>query len=288
MIPARVKSTEGRHALVDGIPFALPVNSSDTPAVIAAFPIDADRAAEMLPGNELHPIRLPGGRGLLIVTVIDYKVTDIGKYIEYSIAIGCLHRTRSLLVGLLRNRFGQYVVDLPVSSEISVKGGKGIWGMPKHQKPLEFEITEDTVSSRYYLDGELAVEIAVRKPRSARIPLVAALSNYCQFRGMLMKSTVYFRARAGLNVPFTRAARLTISDHPRVAPLKTLDIGERAWFSCFLPDSKGWLDDHCESWFLSFDQPPAQAPEGLESVADLGLSEEWLPTPAQSLQAVRS
>jgi len=288
MIPARVKHSEGRHALVDGIPFALPVNSSDTPAMIAAFPIDADRAAELLPGNELHPIRLPGGRGLLIVTVIDYKVTDIGKYIEYSIAIGCLHRTRSLLWGLLRNRWGQYVVDLPVSSEVSVKGGKGIWGMPKHQKPLEFEIVEDTVSSRYYLDGELAVEIAVRKPRFTGIPLSAGLSNYCQFRGMLMRSTVYFKARAGLNLPFSRAARLTISDHPRVASLKALGIGERAWFSCFLPDSKGVLDDHCESWFLSYDQPPAEAPEGLESVADLSLSEEWLPTPAPSLQAVRS
>ena len=35
---------------------------------------------------------------------------------------------------------GQYVFDLPVCSEISVKGGKGIWGMPKHQANLDFII----------------------------------------------------------------------------------------------------------------------------------------------------
>jgi len=279
MIPARVKHSTGRHALVDGIPFAMPVNSSQTPALIAAFTIDADSAAALLPGNELHPIRLPGGRGLLILTIIDYKVTDIGKYIEYSIGIACLHRTRNLLVGLLRNRFGQYVFDLPVSSEVSVKGGKGIWGMPKHQKYLEFEIGEQEVSSRYFLDGEQAVEIAVSKPRFTKVPLAAALSNYCQFRGMLMKSTVYFRCRAGVNLPFTRSGRLTISDHPRVAPLKTLDIADKPLISMFLPDSNGWLDDHCESWFLSFEQPPTTAPEGLESVVGLGLSEQWLDSP---------
>jgi len=280
MIPARVKNATGRHALVDGIPFAMPVNSSDTPALIAAFTIDADAAAALLPGNELHPVRLPkGGRGLLILTIIDYKVTDIGRYIEYSIGIACLHGTRSLALALLRNRFGQYVFDLPVSSEVSVKGGKGIWGMPKHQKYLEFEIGRKEVSSRYFLDGELAVEIAVKKPRFTRIPLAAGLSNYCAFRGMLMKSTVYFRCRAGLNVPFTRSGRLTISDHPRVAPLKTLDIADKPLLSMFLSDSDGTLDDHTESWFLSFEQPPETPPEGFESVAELGLSERWLQSP---------
>lgn len=61
-IPARVRRSAGRYALVDGIPFQLPVDSSDTPALMAAFTVDADRAADMLPGNELHPVRLPGGR----------------------------------------------------------------------------------------------------------------------------------------------------------------------------------------------------------------------------------
>ena len=82
MIPARVKRSTGRYALVDGIPFKLPVAMTDTPALFAAFTLDADRAAELLPGNEVHPVRLPGGRGLLIATVIDYQATAIGKYIE--------------------------------------------------------------------------------------------------------------------------------------------------------------------------------------------------------------
>ena len=46
MIPRRVKRQSGRHALVDGIPFVLPVNSDRTSALMAAFEIDTakDRA----------------------------------------------------------------------------------------------------------------------------------------------------------------------------------------------------------------------------------------------------
>src|SRR5437868_12128101 len=130
LLPRRLRDQQGRHALVDGIPFTLPVHSEQTPALMAAFPIDADRAARMLPGTELHPFRWRG-RGLLVVTVVDYRVTSIGQYIEYSIAIACTHGRQpapALLPLVFQTHYGlgQYVVDLPVSTEISVKGGKGI------------------------------------------------------------------------------------------------------------------------------------------------------------------
>ena len=53
----RLERHAGRHALVDGIRFQLPVNSEQTPALMAAFSINADRAAALLPGNEVHPFR---------------------------------------------------------------------------------------------------------------------------------------------------------------------------------------------------------------------------------------
>ena len=289
-IPARIRRSAGRHALVDGIPFQLPVDSSETPALMAAFTIDADRAKEFLPGNEVHAARLPGGRGLLIITVVDYKTTDIGSYIEYSIAIACMRGSRPLpaQLAVLLGRAGQFVVDLPVSSEVSVKGGKGIWGMPKHQAQLDFEIGERKITSRYFLEGDLAVAIEVRRPRFCGIPVAAGASNYCQFRGMLMKSNIHFRGRGGFNLPFTDAARLTISDHPRVARLKTLEVSRKPLFAAFFPDTRGTLDDHFESWFLSYEHPPSKAPEGLESVAGLGLSQEWLEPPAPSQQEASS
>jgi hypothetical protein len=283
-VPARIDDETGRYSLVDGIPFQLPVASHHSPALMAAFTIDAEAAGELLPGRELHPLRLPGGRGVLMITVIDYTSTNIGKYIEFSIAIAATHGRRSapaLLPVIFPRRYdmGQYVYDLPVSSEISVKGGKGIWGMPKHQANLDFQIGARTVSSQYDLDGQLAMRVTIRKPRWTGLPLRMASANFCEFRGMLFKSSIYFHGQIGVSGFSKRAGEVLIGDHPRTAPLKKLDISPHPLFTAYFPASAGILDDHIEGWFLAYDEPPASRSEGLESVAGLSLSESWLPPP---------
>lgn len=284
MIPQRLKQQTGLYALVDGIPFQLPVNSEQTPALMAVYTINADRAKELMPGKEVHPLRVWKNQALLVITVIDYRITDIGKYIEFSIAIACTHGAKPappLLPALLMQQYGtgQYVLDLPVSTEISVKGGKGIWGMPKHQANLDFIIGDRTVSSQYDLDGQLVMKIEVAKPAKAWFPLKMGAANYCAFRGMLMKSLIYFQGKLGFSLFKPGAAKLTIGDHPRIQPLKHLEISPDPIFTGFFPEITGMLDDHFESWFLGYDTPPTQQPEGLESVVNLGLGQEWLPPP---------
>jgi Acetoacetate decarboxylase (ADC) len=284
-LPRRIDAETGRYSLVDGIPFTLPVASHHSPALMAAFSIDADKAAKLLPGHELHPLLLSGNRGVLMITVVDYTSTNIGKYIEFSIAIGVTHGLRPAppLLPLFCQRhydMGQYVYDLPVCTEISVKGGKGIWGMPKHQANLDFRIDHRTVSSQYDLDGKLAMRITIRRPRWTGLPIRMSSANFCQFRGMLMKSLVYFHGNLGASVLRAGAADLLIGDSPRTAPLKELGISPRPLFTAFFPATAGILDDHYEGWFLGFDEPPATEPEGLQSVVNLGLSQAWLPPPS--------
>jgi Acetoacetate decarboxylase (ADC) len=283
--PARIADEAGRFSLVDGIPFELPVASHHSPALMAAYTINASRARALLPGNEIQPIVLPGGKGVLLITVVDYRATNIGRYIEFSIAIACTHGLSTappLLPMIFQRRYGtgQFVYDLPVSSEISVKGGKGIWGMPKHRANLDFRVDERTVSSQYDLDGELAMRITIPRPRFTPLPLRMGAVNYCQFRGMLMKSSIYFHGKVGMSLLKHAGASLLIGDHPRVSKLHDLDIAPRPLATIFFPSSAGILDDHCESWFLGFEDLPKHAPEGLESVADLNLSEEWLEPPS--------
>jgi hypothetical protein len=282
-IPKRIERQEGRFSQVDGIPFEMPVRAAESPAFMAAFSIDADRAAKLLPGEEIHPLRI-WNRGVLIVTVINYENTPIGKYIEFSIGIGCTHGSKPaprLLPLALMKTFGtgQYVFDLPVSTEVSVKGGKGIWGMPKHQANIDFKVSDGEVSSQYDLDGKLAMYISIRRPGGFGIPLATAGSNWCAFRGMLMKSVIHFRSRMHFALGGAKAARLVIGDHPRMQPLKDLDIAPRPMFTAFFPEINGVLDDHVESWFLTNQQQAQQDMEGMESVVNLGLGEQWLAPP---------
>jgi hypothetical protein len=287
-VPRRLRQQEGRYALVDGIPFTMPVNAGRIEALLAGFPIDPERARGFLPGNELHPARV-WRRGLLLVTVVNYQSTDIGKYIEFSVGIACTRGRGAappLLPLLLRGRFGfgQYVVDLPVSTEISVKGGKGIWGMPKHQASLDFVVGENAVSSQYDDDGQMVMRIEIARPGRERMPLRVSAANYCQFRGLLMKSYVHFRGRAGFALGPRAGATLELGEHPRLHPLRELDIAPKPLFTGFFPHARGVLDDYFESWFLSYEQPPGQAPEGFEGVIGLGLGRDWLDPPRREPQ----
>ena len=286
-IPRRLRRLSGRYALVDGIPYQMPVDSRNSPVLAAAFPINVERAKRLLPGNELHPARV-FGKGVLLLTVVNYQHTDIGRYVEYIVAIACTHGPKpapSLLPFVFRRYFGLggYLYDMPVSTEISVKGGKGIWGTPKRQANLDFRVTESTITSQYDLDGMLAMRVEMQRPKRTWLPVSMAASSYSQFRGMLMKAYSYFSGKAGFSVLSKRACRLYIGDHPAMRPLKGLGIGPRTFFTAYLPKASGVLDDHFEGWFLSYEEPPSTPPEGLESVVDLGLSQEWLDPPTAPL-----
>ncbi|MGE3401818.1 MAG: acetoacetate decarboxylase family protein [Vicinamibacterales bacterium] len=285
-IPERVLRQQGQRALVDGIPFELPVVCAPSPVLMAAFTIDGDKAAALLPGKELFPVRLLNGRAVLLVAVIDYQQTTIGKYIEFNVGIGCTHGEKpapAIVPGLLTDLFGtgQFVLDLPVSTEISVKGGKGIWGMPKHQANLDFTITDRSVSSQYDLDGQSVLAIDIEHPGEPRLPVRMKAANYCAFRGMLMKSTIYFTGEAAVRVLPRAAGSLRVGTHPRLQVLRDLDVAPEPIMTAFLPAAQGTLDDHIEAWFLHYDTLPSTPPEGLESVVTLGLGQEWLPAPVR-------
>ncbi|QDK78532.1 acetoacetate decarboxylase [Spirosoma sp. KCTC 42546] len=284
-VPKRIRDYEGRYSFVDGIPFKLPVSATDSPALMAAFPCNYDAALKLMPGNELFPVRLPNGKAVFIVTIINYVHTTIGKYIEYSLAVACTHGPKPaprLLPALFQKFFktGQFILDLPVSTEISVKGGKGIWGMPKHKANLDFIVTDTVVSSQYEKDGQFAFRIEMDRPKRASIHLNIGSINYSHFRNMLMASYIYFDSKAGINLMSKAQARLYLGDHPKVARLHTLNIEPKALFTAFLPSSHGVLDDHFECWFVTYKTPETDTSEGLSSVFGLENKEEWLPAPS--------
>lgn len=298
-VPRRQRRLTGSFAQVDGIPYRMPVDTSDAAVLMAGFPISLDAARRLLPGTELHPLSIGRGTGILLVTVVDYRVTDIGAYIEYSIAVAVTRGRRAappILPLLLQRTFGmgQYVVDLPVSTEVSVKGGKGIWGMPKHQSSLDFIVTPERASALYDLDGELACLVDIARPPRTRLPLKLGAVNYCTFRGMLMKSTIYFQGSADVAIGRAARGRLVLGDHPIGRTLRELGVGASPLATVFLGGTTGVLDDHFESWFLTEGTADAAARQaatsgdGLDSVVSLGRGEEWPPAPDRTRMPAES
>jgi len=285
-LPRRIKNYAGRYALVDGITFKLPVNAQKSPAIMAGFLCDYDKAKALLPGNELHPVKAFGGKAVLIVTVIDYRHTTIGKYIEYSIALAVTRGSKpapALLPALMMKWFrtGQFILDLPVSTEISVKGGKGIWGMPKHKANLDFVITDNNVSAQYEKDGQFAFRIEIDRPQKTNFPVKISATNYSHFRNMLIASYIHFKSKAGIKFGKKATGRLFIGDHPRVRFLRDIQIQSKPFFTMYMPEANGVLDDYFECWFITYEKQPGKvSPEGFESVINLELNEDWLAPPS--------
>jgi hypothetical protein len=286
-IPRRQQEIQGRHGYVDGIRYEMPVNSWDASAIIAAFPCNYAAAAKLIPDGYVHPFRY-FGKALLVITVIDYRKTDIGAYIEYSVAIACTkgrHKAPPLLPALFQKSFGtgQFVVDLPVSSEISVKGGRGIWGMPKHQANLDFKTGKTWVSSQYDLDGKMVSRFDLRVPSKHWVPLNMGAANYCQFRGMIMRSFIYFKGKAGLHLMAPNSARFVLGDHPNADFLRPLEHSPSPLFAAHVPQVQGLLDDYFDCWFVTpADRPEGPLGAGLETTYPLGYSEDWLAPPKRN------
>ncbi|GAA5067132.1 hypothetical protein HNP84_001082 [Thermocatellispora tengchongensis] len=280
---SRRRRTAGRFANVDGIPFRMPVETRGSPALLAVYPIEPEGTRAVLP-EELHPCRVRG-KGLLVIAVVDYRDTTIGSYVEFCIGVLCTRGARPappLSPLLLGRAFGTglYIYDLPVSTEISVKGGLGIWGMPKRQANLDFVVGDTTVSSQYDLDGQIVMRVDVPRPAGAWLPLRFNGVGYGCFRGMLAKSSISLRGRMGVTLGGGPGSRLLIGDHERVAWLKGLGVPEeRPLLTAFIPSMRGTLDDHVETWFLTSASRPPPPREGLDSVVGLGLSQDRLPPP---------
>jgi hypothetical protein len=95
-----------------------------------------------------------------------------------------------------------------------------------------------------------------------------------------MASSVYFEGRTGLCLGKKANCTLFIGDHPRTKFMRDLKITPKPFFTAYVPNFKGILDDYFESWFCTYDTPQTVMPEGTESVFHLGRSEEWLPPPS--------
>jgi len=63
--------------------------------------------------------------------------------------------------------------------------------------------------------------------------------------------------------------------------MRDLKLESKPFFTLFMPDLNGILDDYVQSWFVTYPTPPSEGDsEGLESVIRLGQGQEWLGPPS--------
>lgn len=136
-------------AEIAGQPAKLPVFYYDAAGIMALFPARYAELRRLLPDRRLVPARLAPGLGVLAVSCLEYRDTDIGPYNELAVAIPLNEPFfrpnlpgRALFEAGRHGRVHSFIVHLPVTTEVALRGGIDAFNFPKFLGSIEFDDVE--------------------------------------------------------------------------------------------------------------------------------------------------
>lgn len=200
----------------------LPVEVRTARSAAATFLVDHEAATRLMAGTGLEPKRLPGGRAVCIIAVVQYLDNDLGPYNEvaFSLAVGATADAPA----------GAYIHQLPVDGEFTCAAGRGIWGFPKWLADFDVRIDHRRAHCRLSQDGELVLDLTIG---TRVLPLPSKpmeMSAYAHLDGTTRRTPFTNAATAVRGGPL--GARLLLGErHPMARELRSLGLPKRAVFS---------------------------------------------------------
>lgn len=209
--------------------FYSPTFYYDVRMLSAQFMAPLKMIRALLPSEQLHPLRVTPGHGVVAIVAYEYRASDLGPYNETAIAIPVsLGRPSPVFTGLLRKAPEEpdaFLVHLPVTTEIAYRIGVETAAYPKFLAEIEFEDEGDWVGSRLSEAGQHILTLRVRKgplrptPRSRLHPINTRA-------GRLLRSMVISDEREEFVSRKASDARLELGDHRMAQELRNLRLGQ--------------------------------------------------------------
>lgn len=157
-------------AEIAGQPAKLPAFYYDAAEMMALFPARYGELRRLLPDRRFAPARLAPGLGVVAVSCLEYRDTDVGPYNELAIAIPLNEPFfrpnlpgRALVEATRRGQVHSFIVHLPVTTEIALRGGVDAFNFPKFLGKIDFD--EVAVQRRCRLAEEQEPILTFTGPR---------------------------------------------------------------------------------------------------------------------------
>lgn len=209
----------------------LPVMYYRDDSFMGVFSAALEPVQALLPSQDLFPVTLQNGRGIVAVAALNYIETGVGPYGEIGIVIPCTHGRQAppFLPLLLEERFpgfGWFVQHLPVTSIVARDGGRVIWGYSKFVSNMDFQ--KRPAYQRVRLsEGDSHILTLTVQQRGLPLRDNRALILYSVRDGDLLKTTVPSRAMYQLGLK-PGSGVLELGDHAIADELRRLDISTTA------------------------------------------------------------
>jgi hypothetical protein len=227
----------------DPVTAYLPPLYLDNHGVMGVFAAPVDAVREILPSDDLHPVRLDRRRAAIGVAAFLYErwwcrvdghgVVQGEPYGEVTVAPLCTFGSPAPpmlpLLGLPlppRWRMGMFVQHMPVMYWVAMEAGRKIANFPKFIVDMDVVQDAEGTTCRIEEHGRDLLEISVGRAgtvRSLERPLLA----YTVREGRLLRSEMPTLA-AALVTRQPGTARLELGDHPLADGLRSLGVEQRS------------------------------------------------------------
>jgi len=251
-------------ALEDGLSkaYSFPTFYGDVTCAIAIFLCDYVRAEAIMPDPSMKPVKMPGGRSVVLFSCYEYKnVMNLAPYNEIAMTIPIMVNAGYVppLLPLIMDfeRKGYFVFSMPVTSlENQIRGTK-IWGLPKVVEEIEIS-TDGSHCTTVARDdkGEVYLELSVPKAgRTKHFDETGYL--YSMLEGKLLKSQTNFKGDFAVNTnpsllwkkdQRAQIPELKLGTSSRADDLRALKIEEVAFQFRYSQSMNSCFDLPMEDW----------------------------------------
>lgn len=138
-------------AELSGEKVKFPIFYYDASSITGIFLAKVSKLRKIMPKKEYYPITIFPSVGLVAITALEYRDTDIRPYNELSISIIMTYKSRPfipavlLLSFFLKQEFHAYIHHLPVTTKVALDGGVIVYNFPKFIAQIDFKEKDDGV-----------------------------------------------------------------------------------------------------------------------------------------------
>ncbi|MGW5701635.1 acetoacetate decarboxylase family protein [Amycolatopsis japonica] len=183
--------------------------------------------------QELDPLEVAPGLGIVSVMAFRYDVCDIDFYTEAAVGIAVKPARHSrglglldLVTGLKNDSLHSYVLSLPVNTEIAQVRGHDGYGFPKWVTRLDVDIDTECTSARVANDqGGLDLALSAPTPKQTARPTgehVSTLTSYTTIDGAWHATTSQINMLSAGTTRFPRGLDLRLGEGRMSQDLRSL------------------------------------------------------------------
>ena len=242
--------------------YSFPTFYGDVMCAMAIFLCDSGRATSILPHPSMKPVKMPGGRSVVLLSCYQYRnVMNIPPYHEIAMTMPIMvdagYAPPLLPLVMDFKKKGYYVFSMPVTSLENQIRGEKIWGLPKIVEEIEISTEGDhcrTVARDE--KGEVYLELSVPKAGSSK-HFDETGFLYSMLDGRLLKSQTSFKGdfavTTNASLLWKKGQRaeepaLKLGSSSRADVLKSLQIEEVAFQFRYAESMNACFDLPLEDW----------------------------------------